>query len=150
MAFIDGSSMGNPGEAGCGVLIKDENDGILVEAGRYIGRATNNAAEYRGLLTCLELSSRLGATTLTVYSDSELLVNQMRGTYRIKQPHLKELHSQAWDMIKSGSIQLRMIHISREKNREADALARRAIRLRSDIDEMMDIPEGRMGDRPVR
>jgi ribonuclease HI len=135
VAFIDGSSLGNPGEAGCGVVLKDEEGTVLQMLGEYIGRATNNVAEYRGLLACLQLACQMGVRSLTVFSDSELMVNQMKGTYRVKQPHLKELHSQALEAIRTDSLRFTIHHIPREKNREADGLARRAIRLRSVIRE---------------
>ncbi len=135
VAFIDGSSLGNPGEAGCGVVLKDEEGSVLQMLGEYIGRATNNVAEYRGLLACLRLASEMGVRSLTVFSDSELMVNQMKGTYRVKQPHLKELHSQVLEAIRIDSLRFKIHHIPREKNREADELARRAIRLHSVIRE---------------
>ena len=135
VAYINGSSLGNPGEAGCGVVLKDEEGTVLQMFGEYIGRATNNVAEYRSLLACLRLAGQMDARSLTVCSDSELLVNQMKGTYRVKQPHLKELHSQALEAIKADSLCFTIHHIPREKNREADGLARRAIRLRSVIRE---------------
>ncbi len=133
VAYIDGSCLGNPGEAGYGVVIKDEEGTILDAVGRYIGKATNNVAEYRGLLGCLELTKQYGADSLTVYSDSQLVVNQMKGIYRIKKAHLKVLHSQALEAIQNEEIRFSIHHIPREENRIADGLARRAIRLRSEI-----------------
>ena len=135
VAYIDGSSLGNPGEAGYGVVLKDEEGTIQEVEGKYIGKATNNVAEYHGLLACLEVVKRRGIRSLTVYSDSQLLVNQMKGIYRVKKPHLKVLHDQALEAISKGSIRFSIHHIPREKNREADGIARRAIRLRSYINE---------------
>ena len=135
VAYIDGSSMGNPGESGYGVVLKDEEGTVLEVEGGYIGKATNNEAEYKGLLACLKLVKQRGIRALTVYSDSQLLVNQMKGIYRVKKPHLKVFHSQALEAIAAGSIRLSIHHIPREKNKEADGLARRAIRLRSYIKE---------------
>ena len=136
VAYIDGSSMGNPGEAGYGVVLKDEKGIVLNVLGRFIGKATNNVAEYRALLGCLELVEHYNVHHLTVYSDSQLLVNQMMGTYKVKKQHLEVLHSQALDAIKEGSIRFSIHYIPREENREADGLARRAIRLRSEIREI--------------
>jgi ribonuclease HI len=133
VAYIDGSSLGNPGESGYGVVLKDEEGTVLEVEGGYIGKATNNVAEYKGLLACLKLVKQRGIHALTVYSDSQLLVNQMKGIYRVKKPHLKEFHSQALEAIAAGSIRFSIHHIPRDKNKEADGLARRAIRLRSYI-----------------
>ena len=142
MAYIDGSSAGNPGEAGYGVVLRDEGGDVLEAVGRYIGRATNNVAEYQGLLGCLELTRQHEARSLIVYSDSQLLVNQMKGIYRVKKPHLKVLHTRALDTLKDRSIQFEIHYIPREKNREADRLARRAIRLRSEVYGNSGSPEG--------
>jgi len=133
IAYIDGSSFGNPGESGYGIVLKDEKGKVLDAIGRYIGETTNNVAEYRGLLGCLEMAKQRKAHSVIVYSDSQLVVNQMKGTYRIKKPHLRVLHSQALEAIQTGSIHFSIHHIPREKNRSADKLARRAIRLRSEV-----------------
>lgn len=144
-AFIDGSSMGNPGEAGYGVVLLNASGRPVCEMGDYIGRATNNTAEYRGLLGCLELARHEGIRSLTVYSDSQLLVRQMQGKYRIKQPHLKELFEKIRSILDESSIRLEMVHIPREKNKRADGLARRAIQFRSRICEMSSNPHGQDG-----
>lgn len=133
VAYIDGSSLGNPGEGGYGVVLKDKEGRILKAVGQYIGRATNNVAEYRGLLGCLELSQHFRTSELIVYSDSQLLVNQMNGTYRVKKSHLKTLHTQILEVIRDRKIHFEIYYIPREKNKEADRLARRAIRLHSEI-----------------
>ena len=135
VAYIDGGAKGNPGEAGYGVVLKNEKTDILVAAGRYIGHSTNNVAEYRGLMGCLEIVAKFEVSALTVYSDSELLVKQMKGIYRVRKPHLQELHAQILNTINRSPYHFEIHHIPREKNSEADGLAGRAIRLRSDIDE---------------
>ena len=134
-AYIDGSSMGNPGEAGYGVVLKDDNGKTVKSIGNYIGEATNNVAEYQGLIGCLELAISFGVRSLTVFSDSELLVKQLNGQYRVRKDHLKMLYSQILDMLRKKSIQLDIQHISRDKNKEADQLARYAVRKRSKIEE---------------
>lgn len=131
-AYIDGSSLGNPGESGFGVVLKDSSGAVVEEAGCYIGHATNNVAEYRGLLGCLEIVESYRPETLTVYSDSELLVRQVRGEYRVKHPHLKELHGRVLGMIRRASYVFEIHHIPREENAAADGLARKAIHGRSD------------------
>jgi ribonuclease HI len=135
VAYIDGSCFGNPGESGYGVVIQDEEGSILESRGCYIGEATNNVAEYRGLLGCLDLAVRWKPESLTVYSDSQLLVNQVNGFYRVKQPHLIKLHAQILDAIKHLSTRFAIHHIPREQNNAADGLARRSIRLQTEIKE---------------
>ena len=113
-------------------MLKDSTGTVVEEVGRYIGHATNNIAEYRGLLGCLEIVESYKPETLIVYSDSELLVKQVKGEYRVKRPHLKELHAKILEMIRSASYAFEIHHIPREENASADGLARRAIRRRSD------------------
>ena len=134
IAFIDGSSKGNPGEAGYGLVLKDGDGTILKKMGKYIGRATNNVAEYHGLIGCLENILEYDINQLTVYSDSELLVNQINGKYKIKKPHLRALYEKIQDIVHSANIQLSIHHIPREVNNEADGLARRAVEARSVVD----------------
>ena len=93
--WVDGGARGNPGPAAVGYRIEDEAGGVLDESGRTIGVATNNEAEYRALITALERAAALGATEVEVRSDSELLMRQMTGRYRVKSPHLKELWDEA-------------------------------------------------------
>ncbi len=144
-AFIDGSSLGNPGEAGYGVVLMDEEGRPLKIVGEYIGHATNNTAEYRGLIGCLQLARDAGIHSMTVYSDSQLLVRQMQGIYRIKQPHLRVMFEEIRKILDQTSIQLEMVHIPREKNEQADSLARRAVRLRSKVVEQNNNPHGQDG-----
>jgi ribonuclease HI len=123
---IDGAARGNPGPAGIGVVIGQEHGTYRRELSEYIGEATNNAAEYQALLLALKEAAKLQATGIRVRSDSELLVRQMEGRYRVKHPRLSELHARARDLIRAfRSFQIE--HVRRELNREADALANRAI-----------------------
>ena len=134
IAYIDGSSMGNPGEAGYGVLLKDEDGNILETTGKYIGKATNNVAEYSGLIGCLEIVGKYNPESLTVFSDSQLLVNQVNGIYKIKKVHLQKLYKLFSERLASLSVKFKIIHVPREKNSEADGLARKAVLSRSMID----------------
>ena len=123
---IDGAARGNPGPAGIGVMIQAENGLVKEEFWRYIGEATNNVAEYKALLLALEEASRLKPAAVKIRSDSELLVRQIEGKYRVKNPHLAVLHAQARDLIRTiPSVHLE--HVGRDQNRQADALANRAI-----------------------
>ena len=122
------------------MVLKSGEGVVLMSAAGYIGHATNNVAEYRGLMGCLELVEKMEAEAVSVFSDSELLVKQVRGVYRVKKPHLKRLHEQVLRMIREGGYDFQIHHIPREENRDADGLARRAIRLRSDIDGLLESP----------
>jgi len=127
-AAIDGGARGNPGEAGCGIVL--DAGGHREEHAIYLGRATNNVAEYAALLGALERAHALGLEELAVRSDSQLLVEQMNGGYRVKAHHLKPLWLRAHTLaaaLRRFSIQ----HVPRESNHAADALANRAIDTRS-------------------
>lgn len=124
--MVDGAARGNPGEAGCGAIIFDENGDALGELYRYLGRTTNNVAEYEALLLGLERVLHLGGKRLRVESDSQLLVRQLNGLYRVKNEKLKTLHQRALALLRRLEA-WRIIHIPRENNRLADRLANRAI-----------------------
>jgi ribonuclease HI len=123
---IDGASRGNPGPAGIGVMIKEENGRVERELSKYIGEATNNVAEYEALLLALREVGSLKPAEVRILSDSELLVRQIEGTYRVKNFRLALLHSQAQDLIRTIP-SFRIEHVGRELNHRADALANRGI-----------------------
>ena len=123
--YIDGSSRGNPGQAGCVVVIRDGSGTILLEQGYPLGVMTNNAAEYNALIIALEEALVLGAKAVKVYADSELLVRQINGQYRVKNADLKVLHGRASRLAK-GFVEFEIEHVMREKNKEADKLAQKA------------------------
>lgn len=118
----DGASRGNPGPAGIGVQITDEDGEVLAEIARGLGEATNNVAEYTAVIEGLSLAEELGAKTVTLRSDSQLLINQLIGRYRVKSPHLEPLHRQVRS-IAAGFERISFEHVPREENREADELA---------------------------
>ena len=124
--FSDGASRGNPGEAGAGIAILDEQGNELVGASQYLGQCTNNEAEYRALLFGLEKCAEFGRGSLKLHLDSELIVKQIRGEYKVKHPNLKPLHKKAMQKL-SGFASLRITHVRREKNSRADELANKAI-----------------------
>jgi ribonuclease HI len=123
---VDGASRGNPGEAGFGVRVTAEDGGEVASLYGYLGRATNNVAEYQALLHGLRFALARGASSVEVYSDSELLVRQIGGLYRVKNPGLLPLFREAKGLL-SRFERGRVVHVPRERNREADALANRAV-----------------------
>lgn len=123
---IDGAARGNPGPAGAGVLILSPDGGVVERTHRWLGEATNNVAEYQALLLALERAAALGFTDLEVCSDSELLVRQLNGQYKVKHPALRVLHGQAVERI-AGFRRVQIRHVPRELNADADALANRGI-----------------------
>ena len=127
VAYTDGASRGNPGKSGIGVILKDEQGTILFQASDYIGDATNNIAEYQALLLCLKKARELGCTKLRVYSDSELMVRQLSGRYRVKDKKLQQYYKKASELLKDSSFTFEIIHVAREGNRDADELANEGI-----------------------
>jgi ribonuclease HI len=125
-ANIDGGSRGNPGPASYGVVIRDSRGEIVAKLKKYIGRMTNNVAEYYGLIAALDYAQSHGIRALRVESDSELLVQQMRGRYKVKSADLRPLFERARKMSQSFE-SFRIDHVYREQNREADALANEAL-----------------------
>ncbi len=124
-AAIDGGSRGNPGEAGCGVVL-ELADGRREEHTLYLGVTTNNVAEYAGLIAALERALALGVKVLEVRSDSELLVRQLRGVYRVRAPHLVPLWRHATSLVRRLD-RFGIEHVRRERNTDADRLANAAI-----------------------
>ncbi|MDR3749245.1 MAG: ribonuclease HI family protein [Acidobacteriota bacterium] len=126
VAYIDGGARGNPGPAAYGVVVQDENGRKVAELSEFLGRQTNNYAEYSGLVAALNYAVQHGVKALKVVSDSELMVKQINGQYKVGNPALKELHGRA----KKSIAQLDYFHIRhvlREKNRDADRLANQAM-----------------------
>jgi ribonuclease HI len=121
-AYCDGGSRGNPGPSGYGVYILDENGKALAELSEYLGKQTNNHAEYSGLLAALSFALEKGHTKLRVVSDSELMVKQIKGQYRVNSPELRPLYEEAKRRI-ARLDQFRIEHVLRGKNKEADRLA---------------------------
>src|SRR2546429_7288605 len=126
IAHSDGGARGNPGPAGYGVVIKDESGLTVAALSEYLGHQTNNFAEYQGLIAALEFAIKHGPKALKLISDSELLVRQIKGIYKVKNSVLKELHARAKELIAKldwFSIE----HVLRGKNSEADRLANEAM-----------------------
>src|SRR6185503_743747 len=128
VAYIDGGARGNPGPAGYGVRIEDERGALVEEFNGYLGSATNNVAEYNGLVAALKYAQQHGHKHVHIKSDSELLVKQMRGEYRVKNPGLQLLYQQA-RAIAMGLDRIVFEHVRREQNKDADRLANLAMDL---------------------
>ncbi len=126
LIHIDGASRGNPGEASFGVHVTRPDGAEVAGLYGYLGRATNNVAEYQALLHALRYALEHGCRRVRVFSDSELVVKQVAGAYKVKHPDMIPLHREATGLLRrfeSASLS----HVRREKNREADALANRAL-----------------------
>jgi ribonuclease HI len=126
VAYCDGGSRGNPGPAGFGVYIQDSAGSVLAELSQYLGVRTNNYAEYSALLAALEFAIGKGHKSLRVVSDSELMVKQIKGQYRVNSPELRPLYDEAKRRIPQLE-QFQIQHVLREKNRHADRLANLAM-----------------------
>ena len=123
---VDGGSRGNPGPAAIAAVVQEPGGGVLEESAERIGRATNNVAEYRALLLGIERAAELGASELELVGDSELVVKQVKGEYKVKDATMRELHGQVKEALRdfeSWSIR----HVRREHNAEADRLVNAAL-----------------------
>ena len=121
----DGASQGNPGLAAIGVTIKDEQGKLIARISQRIGRTTNNQAEYRAIIAALEEATKLGARQVELNSDSELVVRQIKGEYRVRKATLKPLYQQV-KQLQSCLESFTINHIPRQQNIEADRLANKA------------------------
>ena len=131
--FTDGASKGNPGEAGIGVIVYNENDFIIESCREYLGTATNNQAEYKALIKSTDLIKKIiadgenGFERIEFYSDSELMVNQVSFDYQVKEPELALLNNKFHVKMKKIGIPYTITHIERALNKAADRLANEAI-----------------------
>jgi ribonuclease HI len=123
---VDGGARGNPGPAAAAAVLSTPDGEVVDEAAVHIGRATNNVAEYRGLLLGLERARALGATEVDVVNDSELVANQLTGRYRVKHPDMKPLHRQAMDALAAFE-RWSVRSVPRAENADADALVNQAL-----------------------
>ena len=124
--FCDGASRGNPGLAGAGAVLVAPDGKVRKQHKEFLGQTTNNVAEYRALLLALKLARSLGIIRIRVYSDSQLLVRQINGFYRVKQPHLLALWQEAQQELQKFESH-EVFHVPREMNHQADRLANQAI-----------------------
>ena len=124
--YVDGACRGNPGPAGAGAVLYGPKGDLRAEESRYLGEATNNVAEYQALLLGLELALKHEVNNLSIVSDSELMVRQLKGAYQVKKPHLLPLWRQALQTLQKFQ-SYTLTHMDRSFNTEADRLARQAI-----------------------
>ena len=124
--YTDGAARGNPGPAGAGAYICTEEGDVIAEIAEYLGETTNNVAEYQGLIHGLKRLVELGAQDVEVRADSELMVKQLKGEYRVKHPNLIPLYRQAQGLLKKIPV-FRIKHVRRELNKDADRLSNLAI-----------------------
>ena len=120
-AHIDGGARGNPGPAAYAVVVQSAQGEVLAELSEYLGHKTNNYAEYSGLLAALEYAARAKYQSIKIFSDSELLVRQMQGRYKVSSPSLKELFDQAQLLVHKFHV-FAIEHVARERNKHADRL----------------------------
>ena len=131
--FTDGASRGNPGSAGIGVIVYDENDAVIERYREYLGETTNNQAEYKALLKSLDVikkiqdGKKINFDSVEFYSDSELMVRQVNFEYQVKEPELALLNNKFHVKAKKLGISCTIQHIDRSLNKEADKLANMAI-----------------------
>lgn len=123
---VDGGARGNPGPAAIGVVVRDADGGVIEERGERIGRATNNVAEYRALLLGIEIAAAHGAGHLDLVGDSELIVRQVEGRYKVKDATMRELHAKVKQAL-AGFDSWTIRHVRRESNAEADRLVNVAL-----------------------
>ncbi len=147
IAYTDGGSRGNPGPAAAGIILTDTQGRILLARGFYLGEGTNNTAEYCGVIKALEAARQLGATQLRLFSDSELMVRQLNGQYRVKSPNIKPLYDQVATLLEQFN-HWEIRHVMRAQNQRADHLVNRV------LDAKKDIAEGPQGPtasvKPIR
>jgi probable phosphoglycerate mutase len=125
-AHVDGGARGNPGPAGYGVAIQDASGNPVAELSEYLGHRTNNYAEYQGLLAALRYAAEKQITALKVISDSELMVRQMKGIYKVRHPELRKLYDEAQQLVRRLQY-FEIRHALREHNKTADRLANEAM-----------------------
>ena len=124
--YSDGASRGNPGPAGAGAVLLDERGAVLRRLGKLLGRETNNIAEYQGLLLGLRAALEMGARDIEVRADSELMIKQLKGDYRVKNEGLKPLFAEAQALLRKFD-RVKLRHVPREENKLADEMSNRAI-----------------------
>jgi len=147
VVYSDGASRGNPGPAAAGFVLTDENGARLEAKAFFLGESTNNVAEYTGLIKALEAAKQLGAEEVTVWSDSELVVRQVTGRYKVRSEQIRPVYRQAVELL-AGFQSWQVGHLSRGQNKEADRLVNRALDIGGDFED--EAQAAKSGTKPVR
>ncbi|MDC0709722.1 ribonuclease HI family protein [Stigmatella sp. ncwal1] len=124
--YSDGAARGNPGPAGAGAVLIEPGGQVVARIGKFLGQQTNNYAEYMGLLIGLKHARGLGTKEIEIFADSELLIRQLGGRYQVKSPTLRPLYEEAVKLLNDFS-RVKLVHVPREMNAEADEMSNRAI-----------------------
>ncbi len=124
--YTDGGARGNPGPAGIGVVIYDQNKKLISEISQYLGEATNNQAEYQAVIIALEKAKKIGAEEINLFSDSELMISQLKGDLKVKNKELGSLFVKIWNL-KQSFKKVKFHHLPRAENKRADQLVNQAI-----------------------
>ncbi len=124
--YSDGAARGNPGLSGAGAVLVEPSGQVIDKLGKFLGKQTNNYAEYMGLLLGLRRARALGAKEVEVFADSELMIRQLGGRYQVKSPSLRPLYDEALKLLE-GFSRTRLVHVPREMNKAADEMSNRAI-----------------------
>jgi len=124
--YTDGGSRGNPGKSACSFVLKDSSSKIIIAKGKFLGISTNNVAEYQGLIMGLENAIENKIKSLTCYLDSELVVKQVKGEYKVKNENLKNFYIKVLNLNKEFE-QISFFHVSREKNNQADEIVNKVL-----------------------
>lgn len=132
IAYTDGGSRGNPGPAAAGIVLSDAKGRTLVSQGFYLGQATNNFAEYTGIIRALQVAQDLKASSIEIFSDSELLVRQLNGDYKVRSANIKPLYDEACTLLSQFS-NWKISHVYRSENKQADAMVNQALDLEQDV-----------------
>lgn len=130
--YTDGGSRGNPGPGAGAYVITDADGMVICGKGAFLSRATNNVAEYTGMIEGLKAAASMEAKRVSVFSDSELMVKQINGQYKVKSPNLKDLYNDCMDVLQ-GFSSWKVTHVYRESNKDADALANKAMDAKRDV-----------------
>jgi len=147
IAYIDGGSRGNPGPAATGFILTDKDGNQFCAKGLFLGETTNNVAEYTAISNALQAAKNIGAKKIEVFSDSELLVKQINGEYKVKSEQIRPLFQQAVNLL--GEFEnWKVQHITRDKNKEADKLVNQALNLQQDIEVRTEPPTP--NKKPIR
>lgn len=127
--FTDGGSRGNPGDAGIGIVVFDQNNQIIFEHSEFIGLATNNEAEYKALLKALDwlINNKEGSQEVEFFLDSKLVVEQINKNWKIKDDRMRVFANKAWEILKKIDARVRFFHVKRDKNKHADFLVNQAL-----------------------